>query len=160
MSIILATTVINAPIELCFRTSLSIDVEAAAEPQQKLRAISGVTSGIIGPDETVTWRMRQYGLWITHTTLISAHQPPTYFQDRMLRGLFDSFVHDHFFRALSPTLTEMRDELRFCMPLYLGGPIADLLLVKHRLATMLAKRNATIKYVLESREQQARDAYS
>ncbi len=150
MPLIRATTLIHALIEPCFRASLSIDVEAAAEPGQKLRAVAGVTSGIIGLGETVTWRMRQYGLWITHTTLISEHQPPTYFQDRMLRGLFASFVHDHYFRAISPTETEMRDDLRFRMPLSLGGPITDLLFVRRRMATMLAKRNATIKRVVQS----------
>jgi ligand-binding SRPBCC domain-containing protein len=150
MTTIHATTFIDAPIATCFTVSLDINAEAEAEQAHQLQAIGGVTHGIIGAGETVTWRVRQFGLWITHTTLISAHEPPTYFQDRMLRGLFRSFVHDHYFRALTPQQTEMRDELRFAMPLYLTGPLAERLFVRGRLETMLTKRNTTIKRLAEA----------
>ena len=145
MTAIYATTLIVAPIHVCFRTSLSIDVEAEAEQEYALRAVAGVTHGIIGDCETVTWRVRQFGVWVTHTTLISGYEAPVYFQDRMVKGLFRTFVHDHFFRAVSPTQTEMRDELRFSMPWNLGGAVAERVLLKRRIAQMLAKRNAAIK---------------
>ncbi len=150
MTTIHGYTLIRAPIDVCFRLSLSIDAEAEAEQAYRIRAVDGVTHGFIGAGETVTWRVRQFGLWVTHTTLISAHQAPDYFQDRMLRGIFRSFVHDHFFRAISAHETEMRDELRFSMPLVLGGKLAERLLIRRRIATMLAKRNATIRRLAES----------
>ena len=150
MTTILATTLIDAPILTCFRISLSIDAEASAEQAYKLRAVAGVTHGEIGPGETVTWRVRQFGLWITHTTLISAYDAPAYFQDRMIKGLFRTFIHDHFFRAITPHQTEMHDELSFSMPMYLGGPIADRVILKRRITHMLANRNSTIKRLAET----------
>ena len=37
------------------------------------RAIAGVTHGIIGPNETVTWRGRHSGLMLQHTSLIDRY---------------------------------------------------------------------------------------
>jgi hypothetical protein len=42
---------IEAPIEVCFQLSLSIDLELRAAQAQHVRAVSGVTSGIIGPGQ-------------------------------------------------------------------------------------------------------------
>jgi ligand-binding SRPBCC domain-containing protein len=145
MTLLSATTVIAAPIELCFRSSLNIDLELLAGKDYQIRAIAGVTTGIIGARERVTWRTKQFGLWITHTTEITAFQEPVYFQDSMVKGLFSKFEHDHFFRVLSPAKTEMRDEVRFSMPVLLTGPIAERLFVKVRLATLLRKRNDAIR---------------
>jgi hypothetical protein len=96
--------------------SLNIDLELRACRDFGLRAIAGRSQGIIAKGETVTWRTRQYGLAITHTTLLSELQYPTFFQDRMVEGFFGLFVHDHFFRSLDETRTEMGDEMRFTSP--------------------------------------------
>jgi hypothetical protein len=39
----------------------------------------------------------------------------------------------------------MRDEMSFAMPLFLTGKLAELFFVKHRLSTLLTKRNRAIK---------------
>jgi hypothetical protein len=49
------------------------------------RAISGVTSGLIGAG--LTWQGRHFGFTLTHTSRITAYQRPKYFQDCMVRGL-------------------------------------------------------------------------
>ncbi len=145
MTLLSATTIIAAPIEVCFRSSLNIDLELLAAEDYQIRAIAGVTTGIIGAGERVTWRTKQFGLWITHTTEITAFQDPVYFQDSMVKGLFRKFEHDHFFRVLGPATTEMRDDVRFSMPVLLTGPIAERLFVKVRLAALLRKRNDAIR---------------
>src|SRR5271170_4885645 len=96
-----AITLINAPIEVCFRSSLNIELEVVAGKDYQVRAIGGVTSGIIGAQDRVTWRTKQFGLWITHTSEITGYEAPVYFQDSMVKGLFRSFQHDHFFREVS-----------------------------------------------------------
>jgi ligand-binding SRPBCC domain-containing protein len=93
-------TIIYAPIEVCFRFSLSIDLELRAAAEYSIHAVAGVTTGMIGLGERVTWRTRQFGLWVTHTTEITALDEPRYFQDSMVRGLFRSFQHDHFFHLI------------------------------------------------------------
>ena len=88
MTTIVAMTLINAPIEKVFTSSLDIDLELSAANEYGIRAVGGVTSGIIGAGERVTWQVKQFGLWVSHTTEISRFQEPTYFQDRMIKGLF------------------------------------------------------------------------
>src|SRR5277367_1247038 len=44
--------VIEAPIETCFRLPLSIDLELKAAKTHHIRAVSGVTVGIIGAGQT------------------------------------------------------------------------------------------------------------
>jgi ligand-binding SRPBCC domain-containing protein len=119
MTTIHATTIVNAPIEVCFRLSLSIDLELSSAQRYDIQAIDGVTKGSIGLGQRVTWKVKQFGIWVTHTSEITRLEPPCYFQDAMVSGIFRSFRHDHFFRHLSPDRTEMRDELRFSFPAYL-----------------------------------------
>lgn len=150
MTIIRLSTIIDAPIEACFHLSLSIDLELSAERQYEIKAVGGVTKGSIGLGQRVTWKTRQFGIWVTHTSEITRLQSPTDFQDAMVHGLFRSFKHDHFFRRVNPNRTEMRDELHFSMPVYLLGTITERLLVKRRLTYFLTARNALIKQTAES----------
>jgi hypothetical protein len=67
---IILETRIAAPAERCFLLSLSVDLHKASTEQTSEEAIAGVTSGIMGPGEDVTWRARHFGLMLTHATLI------------------------------------------------------------------------------------------
>ena len=93
----------------------------------------------------MTWQSREFGISVRHTTEISGYEHPGYFQDRMVRGIFQSFVHDHFFEEVGRGQTRMRDVLCFSMPWFLGGPLVERLLVQRRMATLLEGRNAVIK---------------
>src|SRR5262245_45796803 len=64
-------TLISAPIERCFDLSRSIDLHMASTNWTGERAIAGVTAGLIGAGEQVTWRGRHFGLWITHTSRVN-----------------------------------------------------------------------------------------
>ena len=122
MQIIMLETTIAAPPERCFLLSLNIDLHKESTAQTNERAIAGVTHGLIGPNETVTWEGRHFGFLLTHETLISKYDRPHHFQDIMLRGMFKSFQHDHYFDPLARDTTLMRDELRFVAPLGPLGP--------------------------------------
>jgi ligand-binding SRPBCC domain-containing protein len=123
-------TRIAAPAERCFLLSLNIDLHKQSAAQTNEVAIAGVTSGIIGPGERVTWRGRHFGLMLTHETLISQYDRPNHFQDIMLRGMFRSFEHDHFFDALEDGTTLMRDELRFIAPFGPLGRFAETIFLR------------------------------
>jgi ligand-binding SRPBCC domain-containing protein len=142
-------TKIAAPVERCFLLSLSIDLHKASTAQTNEQAIAGVTSGIIGPNETVTWRARHFGFMLTHETLISEYERPRHFQDIMLRGMFKSFMHDHYFEETEEG-TLMRDVLRFAAPLGPLGWIAETMILHRYLSRFLAGRNCLIKQVAES----------
>lgn len=150
MQTIIVETKIAAPPERCFLLSLSIDLHKESTAQTSERAIAGVTSGLIGPNETVTWQGRHFGFMLQHETLITKYDRPRHFQDIMLRGRFKSFVHDHYFDLQPDCATLMRDELRFAAPLWPFGVIAETLILKRYLARFLEQRNQIIKQTAES----------
>jgi len=150
MQLIQLVTKIAAPPERCFLLSLNLDLHMETTSHTREVAIAGITHGIIGPNETVTWRGRHFGVMLTHQSLISAYDPPHHFQDSMLRGMFKSFVHDHYCDATPEGHTLMRDELRFAAPLGPLGWIAETFVLRRYFIHFLEERNALIKQVAES----------
>jgi ligand-binding SRPBCC domain-containing protein len=149
MQFIELETKIAAPPERCFFLSLNIDLHMESTAPTREVAIAGVTNGIIGPDETVTWRGRHFGLMLTHQSVISGYDAPRHFQDKMLRGMFKSFVHDHYCEADAKGHTLMRDELRFVAPLGPLGWIAETVVLRRYFIRFLRQRNETLRRVAE-----------
>jgi ligand-binding SRPBCC domain-containing protein len=147
---VIVETEIAAPVERCYFLSLSIDLHTESTAQTGERAIAGVTHGLIGLGETVTWQGRHFGLMVTHETLITKYDRPSHFQDVMVRGAFRSFVHDHFFEADTKGGTRMRDELRFAAPLGALGWLAEKLVLRRYLRRFLVERNGAIRRAAES----------
>lgn len=142
-------TRIAAPPERCFLLSLSIDLHLQSTGPTKERVIAGVSHGLIGPGENVTFRAKHFGLWLEHATVISAYHRPHYFQDRMVRGMFQNFEHDHYFEE-RPYGTRMLDDLRFTAPLGILGLAAESLLLKAYFKRFLETRNQVIKKTAEA----------
>jgi ligand-binding SRPBCC domain-containing protein len=149
VQLVTVETKIAAPPERCFLLSLNIDLHQQSTAQTRERAIAGVTNGLIGLSETVTWRGRHFGFMLTHKTLISKYDRPHHFQDIMLEGMFSSFEHDHYFEQSTNGSTLMRDELRFAAPLGFLGRIAETLVLRRYLEKFLRERNDLIKRTAE-----------
>jgi ligand-binding SRPBCC domain-containing protein len=54
------------------------------------QAIAGVMSGLIGPDEEVTWEARHFGLRVRMTSRITEYDRPRAFTDEQVSGPFAS----------------------------------------------------------------------
>lgn len=52
------TTRVSAPPERCFDLARSVDLHAHAAAATGERAVAGVTRGLLGPGQEVTWRAR------------------------------------------------------------------------------------------------------
>ena len=150
MQLIELETEIAASPERCFLLSLSIDLHMDSTAPTRERAIAGVTHGIIGPNQTVTWRGRHFGLMLTHTSLIDRYDPPIYFRDVMIKGHFRSFEHEHFFEPTKDGGTIMRDRLAFKAPFGMVGRLAERLVLRSYLTQFLRQRDAAIRRVAES----------
>jgi ligand-binding SRPBCC domain-containing protein len=150
METIRLMTWIDAPVERCFKLSASIDLHLASAASIGEKAVDGVTTGLIGDGEMVTWNARHFGLRLHHASRIDGWRPYAYFRDVMVEGIFQRYEHEHFFAVMDDG-TRMRDELRFSLP---GGPLGRLVkaLVRKHLIALLTSRNATIKRVAESEE--------
>jgi ligand-binding SRPBCC domain-containing protein len=113
------------------------------------RAIAGVTTGLLGEGESVTWRGRHFGFMLRHTSRITRYEPPIFFQDVMTAGMFRSFEHDHRFQQQNGE-TVMRDELRFSAPLGILGRAVERFALRNYLIRFLRERNQFVKEVAES----------
>lgn len=151
MPIIDLTTQIRAPIERCFDLSRSVDLHVQSTSSSGERAIAGVTQGLLGPGDEVTWRARHFGIWQNLTSRMTVFDRPRHFRDSMVSGAFSRFDHDHYFTAAGE-YTEMRDVFDFTSPLGPLGRIADAVVLTRYLTRFLAERNRVIKQVAESDE--------
>ena len=145
-------TMIGAPIERCFDLARSVEVHLAGNVHcgEQAMATGGVTTGLIGLGERVTWRAKHLGVWRKLTSEITAMERPAYFQDTMIRGAFRMMKHDHFFRAVSLVSTEMTDVLIFEAPLGILGRLAEWALLRRYMRALLRERNAVIREIAES----------
>jgi ligand-binding SRPBCC domain-containing protein len=115
-------TAIAAPVERCFDLSRSIDLHLESMIASKEQAVDGVTSGLIGGGQEVSWQARHFGVQWRMTSRITEFDPPHRFVDEMVRGPFAAFRHEHQFHA-APGGTRMTDVITFRMSL---GPVANL----------------------------------
>ena len=145
-------TSISAPIERCFDLARSVEVHLAGNHHwgESAVACGEVTSGLIGLGQTVTWRAKHFGVWQRLTSKISALNPPVYFQDAMVQGIFRFMQHDHYFQSAAAETTVMRDVFCFAAPLPLLGRVAEILFLRRYMRGLLRERNAVIKQIAES----------
>jgi hypothetical protein len=148
------TTIIAAPIARCFDLSRSVEVHLRSNVHSREQALArgGITSGLVGLGQQVTWRARHFGVWQNLTSRTTAMEPPFYFQVTMVRGIFRSMQANHLFRALGPSTTEMKDVFVIAAPLPILGPAAEALFLRRYMLMLLRERNTVIKQVAESEE--------
>jgi ligand-binding SRPBCC domain-containing protein len=151
MPTIVLQTIINAPILACFDASRNIDLHTASVPKKSYeKAIAGKLSGLIGLDETVTWRAKHLGLFFNMTVKITEMSAPFNFTDEQMKGPFKKMKHEHSFVSNGEN-TEMRDEFYFESPFWILGKLVDFLFLKRYMENLLSERNRYMKEVLESK---------
>ncbi|SDS96846.1 Ligand-binding SRPBCC domain-containing protein [Maribacter dokdonensis] len=146
---VVLTTEINASKEIVFDISRSIDLHKISTEQTNEEAIAGVTTGLIGLNEWVTWQAKHFGISQKLTTKITEFEYPNYFTDEMMKGAFKNFKHKHVFESRQNG-TLMTDYFDYTSPLGFLGKIADSLFLKKYMTNFLKKRNTTIKAFAES----------
>ena len=149
MTVIRVETKIEAPPALCFDLARSIELHIASTGRTKEWAIAGVTSGLIGAGQEVTWSARHFGVRQTLTSRITVFDPPHHFRDSMVRGAFARFDHDHHFEGHDRG-TRMLDLFDYAAPLGPLGRLAERLVLDRYLRHLLVERARVIKTVAES----------
>ncbi|MGO4918152.1 SRPBCC family protein [Maribacter spongiicola] len=142
-------TEINAKKEIVFDLSRSIDLHKISTKHTNEEAIAGVTSGLIGLNESVSWRAKHFGIYQILTSKITEFDYPVFFSDEMVNGAFKKFRHEHHFKnTINGTL--MIDYFDYQSPLGFLGKLANSLFLKKYMTNLLEKRNSTIKEFAES----------
>ncbi len=141
-------TEINAPINVVFDLSRSIDFHIKSTEQSGEKAIAGKTSGLIGLNESVTWRAKHFGVPQNLTSKITVMRRPDIFVDEMTKGVFKSFCHQHLFLAEGDK-TLMIDIFEFESPFGIIGKAVNQLFLRKYLEGFLVERNEQIKTMAE-----------
>ena len=144
MPVIKTTTIINAPIAICFDLSRDIGIHQESVSRTRERAVAGRLSGLCESGDTVTWEAVHLGVKQRLSVQILNVQFPVFFEDRMLKGAFKRFHHKHFFRE-EAGCTVMEDEFDYTSPLGWLGKLADSLFLEKYMTGFLLERNAFIK---------------
>ncbi len=149
MPIIVVETFVAAPIEQCFDMARDIDIHTKTVwKHTRERAVAGVTSGMIGFEETVTfeathfWRQRL-------TSKIVAYDRPYLFVDEMQKGVFKRLKHIHEFIEVEGG-TILKDTLDFVAPFGPLGWIADQFVLRFYMKRFILARNRKLKKLLEA----------
>jgi ligand-binding SRPBCC domain-containing protein len=133
-------TLIAAPPERCFDLSLSVELHLHSTAETGERVVEGVSSGLLGLGDDVTWEARHLGRWRTLSMTISAYDRPRGFRDEMTRGPFRRLVHDHLFEPVEHG-TLMRDRFEFSS----GVAPLDVIVLGPHLRRLLVRRNEAIR---------------
>ncbi len=146
-------TIIAAPIERCFDLSRSVDLHMGSMSRTGEQAVAGVTSGLMGPGDEVTWEARHLGVrWrLTSRITVADYQQSHHFVDEQVRGPFAGFRHLHTFESLKDgAATLMTDAFSYAAPLGPIGRLADRLFLERYMRRLLEERNRYLKAVAES----------
>jgi ligand-binding SRPBCC domain-containing protein len=149
MTTIELSTPIAAPPERVFDLARSIDAHQHSTKGTGERAVAGITTGLIGMNEEVTWEARHLGVKRRLTVRVIRFERPRLFQDVMVKGAFKSMRHTHEFIPKSPG-TLMIDRFEFESPLGVLGQIMDAVFLRRYMQKFLEKRNQALKQLAES----------
>ena len=127
------------PRERLFDLARSIDAHLDSQQSSRERTVGGVTSGLIGENQQVTWQARHFGIPLTMTSRITALEYPASFVDEQVKGPFKSFRHVHEFQA-TETGSIMTDRIELTAPLGILGRIAERLFLRRYLQRLIADR--------------------
>jgi len=148
MPIIVLKTQVKASPGRCFDLARDVNLHQQSTAASQERAVGGVTSGLLGPGDEVTWEAIHFGVRQRLTSRITEFEPPHRFVDEMVRGAFRRFRHEHQFLAIDGG-TEIVDIFDYTSPLGPLGRLADRLFLRRYMTHLLRERNVYLKQVAE-----------
>ncbi|NUT69657.1 SRPBCC family protein [Pseudarthrobacter sp. C4D7] len=127
------------PVEQLFDRARSIDLHVDSQKDSGERAVGGVTKGLIGAGQHVTWRAKHFGIPLTMTSRVTSLDFPRSFTDEQVKGPFRSFRHVHEF---TPTVAGsiMTDRVEFTAPLGVLGRVVERLILARYLERLITNR--------------------
>jgi ligand-binding SRPBCC domain-containing protein len=143
------TTFVAAPPERVFDLSRSIELHKKSMAHTNEVAIAGTTNGLIGLDETVTWKAKHLFKTRVLRSKITAMKRPLSFTDEMMDGDFRSLRHEHHFKRIDNG-TLLIDLFHFETPYGGLGRLANQLFLTNYLKKLLEQRNRLIREYAES----------
>jgi ligand-binding SRPBCC domain-containing protein len=122
-----------------FDLARDIAVHTESQSGASEQAIAGVTEGLIGLGEQVTWRASHWGIPFNLTSRVTEFEAPRRFVDEQTHGPFTSFRHEHLFE---PTISGsvMIDRIHFSAPFGIVGKAVETLVLARYLRRLIEDR--------------------
>lgn len=139
---------IRASPEVVFDLSLSVDAHLESMAGSGEQAVAGVTTGIIGLGEEVTWRAVHFGLPFRMTSRVTELERSVRFVDEQVRGPFQWFRHEHLFEARGMG-TLMTDRVSFQAPVVGVGWAVERALLGRYMKKLIEERGSHLKRAAE-----------
>lgn len=145
-------TEVAAPVTVVFDLSRSIDAHLGSMGKSREQAVSGVTTGLIGLGQSVTWKAKHFGIPFRMTSKITEMTAPDRFVDEQIRGPFRRFHHEHRFETVTSG-TLMFDVIDFASPVGPIGRLIDRLGLERYMTKLIRERNRYLREEAESAKQ-------
>jgi ligand-binding SRPBCC domain-containing protein len=149
MPLIHLTTFIEAPVERVFDLSRNVELHKESMKKHNEEAVAGTRFGLIGMDETVTWKARHLFKTRVLRIRITAMQKPLRFVDEQTDGSFKSLKHEHHFKSCDNG-TIMIDLFHFQSPYGAIGKLINTFYLTRYMKNLLQQRNKLIKEYAET----------
>jgi|SRR5437773_11290952 len=149
MPLIHLTTFIEAPVERVFDLSRNVELHKESMRQHKDEAVAGTRFGLIGRDETVTWKGKHLFKTRILRVRMTDMQKPSLFVDEQIDGSFKLMKHEHHFKPCDNG-TIMIDLFHFESPYGTMGKLLNSFYLTRYLKKLLQQRNKVIKEYAES----------
>jgi ligand-binding SRPBCC domain-containing protein len=143
------TTFVAAPAERVFDLCRSIELHRKSMAHTREEVIGGTTNGLIGLNDTVTWKAKHLLKTRVLKSKIIAMNRPLSFTDEMMDGDFKSLRHEHHFKKIDNG-TLLIDLFHFESPYGGLGRLANQLFLTRYMRKLLELRNHMIKEYAES----------
>lgn len=133
-----------APAEVVFDLSRHIGLHKESMSAYKEEAVAGTRMGLIGKDETVTWRARHFYKDRLLRMKVTDMQSPDRYTTEQLQGDFRSLRHEHYFKPCENG-TIVIDILQYELPYGWLGRLFNRFLLGPYLKQLLEQRNRLIR---------------
>lgn len=144
-------TLVQAPVERCFKLSLSVDLRLRLGASTGEVVVEGPRSGLLGAGDAVRVQAQHLGVKTQYQSVVDGWRPYSYFREVMTDGVLVRFEHERHFAPMNDG-TRIREEVRFKTPLGWLGRMAERLVLRRYVTQLLRQRNAELKRVAESSE--------
>lgn len=148
MPLIRFETLIQAPIERCFDLARDPDLHERSLAHTGERVVSRTGSGLLELGDLVTFEGRHFGVKQHLTARTTRLERPHLFEDRQVRGAFQSLAHLHAFQQTDHG-TLMTDTFEYRAPFWPLGLVAERLFLTPYLRRLLTSRAAFLKQQAE-----------
>jgi ligand-binding SRPBCC domain-containing protein len=149
MAKIIVETFIKQKPAIVFDLSRSIDLHKISTEKTKEEAVAGVTSGLIGLNESVTWQAFHLFKQRRFTSKITQYDFPFSFIDQMQKGDLKHFLHQHLFEKKDDG-TLMKDVISLEAPFGFVGKFFMWIFLKNYFEKFVVERNEIITSFAET----------